>query len=99
MGAQPHKCGLRAAQGMEDVISELGKFRAELSDGRMVSQPLPSAVQKQFLESVPNDTKWLVFHRHFQIDKRCTTEEQLNKSPRGCVLLNEAFGVNAFPKQ
>jgi hypothetical protein len=52
---------------MGKVISELGHFRDELSDGRMVSQPLPSTVQRPFLDIVPRDTRWLVFHRHFQI--------------------------------
>ena len=52
---------------MGDVIIELGKFRSELSDGRMVSQPLPPEAKSPFLESVPTETKWLVFHRHFQI--------------------------------
>jgi hypothetical protein len=37
--------GCEQHKGMGDVISELGKFREELSDGRMVSQTLPPGVQ------------------------------------------------------
>jgi hypothetical protein len=59
--------GCELHKGMRYFLSELGKFGDELSDGRMVSQPLPPTVQRPFLEIVPNDTKWLVFHRHFQI--------------------------------
>jgi hypothetical protein len=59
--------GCEQHKGMGDVISHLGKFRDELFGGRMVSQPLPSEAKRPFLQSVPSDTKWLVFHRHFHI--------------------------------
>jgi hypothetical protein len=52
---------------MGDVISELGKLREELLDGWMVPQMLPPGVQRPCLDSVQNDTKWLIFQGHFQI--------------------------------